>query len=170
MAENVTTKVELLRDIEMAWSALIGAVNRLTEAQSTRLRDEQGWSVKDHITHMTAWERSVVFLLQHKPRHEGLGVPEEVFLQRDDDVTNAAIQTRHKAQPLSDAVSELRDVHARLLNLIQPLTDEDLHKPYSHFLPNEQRDDDPAVIETIYGNTSEHFNEHLEWIQALATR
>lgn len=166
--QREVTKAELLKAIEQSWSELIGALNRLTEAQATGIRDEEGWVVKDHVTHMAAWERSVVFLLQGKPRHEGLGVDEALYLEDDDDKTNAAISAQHKNLPLADALAHLRDVHGQLINLLQPLSDADLLKPYSRYLPNEPREgNDPPVFGLIYGNTAGHFNEHLGWIKTL---
>ena len=69
---------DLLRRMEEAWSSLDGALSQLSEEQLQR-RDDTGWSVKDHLSHMAAWERSVAFLLQGRPRHEGLGVDEETW-------------------------------------------------------------------------------------------
>lgn len=62
--ERVTTKAELLRAVEHTWAALHAALDRLSARQMTTLSDAHGWTVKDHIIHMTAWERSVVFFVE----------------------------------------------------------------------------------------------------------
>jgi len=169
MAERrVTTKAELLAENERAWVALNAALDRLTEAHMTTITDAQGWTVKDHIIHLTAWERSVVFFLQGKPRHAGLGVDEALYLKGTDDEINAVIFQQRKDRPLSDAFAQFRDVHQQLLTLLQPLTDADLQKPYRHYLPNEPGDGDgPSASNVIYGNSADHFTEHLAWIEAL---
>jgi hypothetical protein len=165
---GATKKSELLEDIEDSWVELNGALDRLTEAQKTTIRDPQGWGVKDHLTHMTAWERSMVFFLQGKPRHEGLGVEEGLYLQRDYDEINAAIYEAGKDLTLNEAAAQFREAHAHLMSLVGPMTDEDLQKPYSHYLPDEIRDgDEPAALDMIYGNTADHFKEHLGWIREL---
>ena len=165
---QVTTKAELLADIERAWLALNAALDRLTETQMTRVTDAQGWTVKDHIIHLTHWERSVVFFLQGKPRHAGLGVDEAIYLKSADDEINAVIYQQRKDLPLSDALAQFRDAHQQLLTLLQPLTDADLQKPYRHYLPDEPGDGDgPPAISVIYGNSAHHFAEHLVWIEAL---
>src|SRR5690349_16449116 len=108
MAERkMTTKAELLSDIERAWTALDAALKRLTESQMTTLKDEQGWTIKDHIIHLAAWERSVVYFLQGKPRHEGLGVDQAIYQKGDDDAINAVIQKQRSNTPLSEALAEL---------------------------------------------------------------
>jgi len=50
-------KSELLAEIERDWAALQEGLSRLTPEQLTEIRDRQGWSAKDHLTHLAAWER-----------------------------------------------------------------------------------------------------------------
>ena len=168
---QVTTKAELLADIERAWVALNATLARLTEAQMTTFTDPQGWTVKDHVIHMTAWERSVVFFLQGKPRHAGLDVDEALYLKGSDDEINAAIFQQRKDLPLREAFAQFRDVHRQMLNLLQPLTDADLHKPYRQYLPDEPGEGEgPLAINVIGSNSAEHFTEHLAWMEALVGR
>jgi len=168
---QATKKAELLDDIKGSWAELNGALDRLTEDQKTTIRDAQGWAVKDHLIHMAAWERSMVFFLKGKPRHEGLGVDEQVYLRHDDDEINAAVYEGSKDLTLDEAVAQFRDVHEQLMRLVEPLTDADLQKPYSHYLPDEPREgDEPTALDMICGNTADHFREHLGWINELVKR
>lgn len=168
---QVTAKAELLADIERAWVALNATLDQLTEVQMTTITDPQGWTVKDHIIHMAAWERSVVFFLQGQPRHAGLGVDEALYLNGSDDEINAAIFRQRKDLPLSAALTQFRDVHQQLLNLLQSLTDTDLRKPYRQYLPDEPGEGDgPLAINVIGSNSAEHFTEHLAWMEALVGR
>jgi len=165
---RVTTKAELLADIQRSWDALNVTLERLTESQMTLLQDEQGWTVKDHLIHLMRWERSVVFFLQNQPRHAGLGVDEALYLNGSVDEINAVIFQQCKDLPLQDALAQFRDVHQQLLKLLQPLTDVDLQKPYRHYLPDEPGDDEgPPALNVIYGNSAHHFAEHQSWIEAL---
>jgi hypothetical protein len=164
---RVTTKAELLADIEQSWAALNAALDRLNEAQLTTIRDAQGWTVKDHLSHLAAWERSVAYFLQGRPRHEGLGIDEKLYLTGSDDAINAAIQAQRQVQPLAETLAELRAGHAQLMALLHPLTDADLPKPYRHYLPDEPGAGDWPAINVIYGNTAHHFGEHLGWVQVL---
>ena len=167
---RVATKAELLSDIEHAWAALDAALGRLTETQMTTIRDAQGWAAKDHLIHLAHWERSVVFFLQGKPRHAGLDVEEALYLRGGDDEINAAIFQRRKDDPLGEALAQFRDIHQQLLQLLQPLTDADLQRPYRHYLPDEPGEGDgPSAINVIYGNSAQHFTEHLAWIEALVS-
>jgi hypothetical protein len=169
---RVTTKAHLIEDINRSWLALNDALDNLSEDQLTNIHDAEGWSAKDHITHMAAWERSVVYFLQGKPRHEGLGVGEELYLNDSEDDINAAVREQKKDLSLAEARAELNGVHRQLLDLLAPMTDIDLRKSHHEYLPDEPGDDDgrPA-FDVIYGNSASHFTQHLAWIKTLvATR
>ena len=80
---------------------------------------EQGWTVKDHLTHMAAWERSTAFLLRRQPRHEGLGVPEEVYLHAGVHKINAAIREQTADRSLDEAFAGVDDdSRAKCLGLL----------------------------------------------------
>lgn len=95
--------------------ALEAALDRLGPEQLAGSADAQGWTVKDHLTHLAAWERSMTYLLRGRPRHEGLGVPEETYQRGDVDATNAAIYARAKDRAPDDALADFRDAHRELL-------------------------------------------------------
>lgn len=168
MPEHPITKSELLSDMERDWTALNTALDHLTETQITSPTDAQGWTVKDHLMHLVAWEQSVVDLLQGRPRHVALGVDEALYLAGDEDAINAAIQLRQVAVPLIEALARLHQTHQQLLAALQPLSDADLHLSYRHYLPDEPADGDgPPAIDVIANNSARHFAEHLPWIEAL---
>lgn len=164
------TKTELMDQIDRGWVALEEGLRRLTPEQLTNVRDPEGWSAKDHLTHLAAWERSVVYFLEGKPRHEGLGVDRTTY-ETGEEKINAVVQQQTGSMSLDDALAALRDVHTRLLVLLEPLSDEDLRKPYRAFLPDEPGEGDgPPAVQVIYGNTADHFREHLGWITELVER
>jgi hypothetical protein len=166
---RVTTKAELLAEIQQAWTTLNAALDHLTETQMTVPQDAQGWTVKDHLIHLTFWERSAVFFLQGQPRHQGLGVEEALYLKGNDDEINASIYQQHRDLPLSETLAQFHSTHRQLLELLQPLTDMDLQKSYRDYLPEEPGEGEgPPALNVIYGNSAHHFAEHLPWITALS--
>jgi hypothetical protein len=168
---QVSTKTELVADIEQGWTRLNAALDRLTPAQLTTIKDAQGWTVKDHIIHLTHWERSVVFFLQRQPRYRGLGVPETLYWDGSDDDINVVIHEQTSTLPPGEALSQFYETHRQLLKLLEPLTDLDLQKTYREYLPDEPSDGDgPPALDVIYGNTAHHFAEHLGWIEALVSQ
>lgn len=171
MSEQTKTKAELMSEIKHYLSELDRILGQSSEKQLTMLRDAQGWSVKDHIIHLTAWERSILFMFQGKPRHEGIGVDAAVYYAGDDDKTNAVVQEKTKDMSLSEALAQFRDVHQKLMQRLAPLSDQDLHRHLRDLLPNEPgQGEGPVVIDIVDGNTANHFREHLGWIQALVAQ
>jgi hypothetical protein len=167
-AHPVTTKAELLVDIAHTWGALNAALERLSAEQMTTIHDAQGWTVKDHLIHLAAWERSTVFFLHGQRRHLGLGVGESVYESGSDDIINAAIYQQSKDLPLSETLDQFRETHQELLASLQPLTDDDLSQRYRHYLPDEPGEGaEPTAMQVIYGNSAGHFSDHLAWIEAL---
>jgi hypothetical protein len=164
----------LLRRIEAGRAELDAAIAALDERQLTEIRDAQGWAVKDHLAHLAAWERSIVFLLQGRPRHEGLGVDEAAFRASDSegfDRVNAIIQRQAAGQTLAETLTGFRAVHRELLATLDGLTDADLLRTYSSFAPDEPGEETGApIIGWIVGNSYEHYEEHLGWIRALLQR
>jgi hypothetical protein len=166
-------KAELLGEIDRAWTELNEALDRLTPEQMTEIRDPEGWAVKDHLVHMAAWERSVAVFLQGRPRHEGLGISEDLYIDEtgEEDDVNAAIQEAGKDLSASEALADLRAGHAQMLSLINAMSDDDLNKANSDFQPDAsgERDERP-VVGMIYSNTANHFREHQGWIESLVSR
>ena len=168
MAEaDETMKADLVEEIGSAWMELGSYLAGLSEAQVTSIVDGEGWTVKDHITHITAWEESVISFLQGRPRSEGLGVDKELYSRGSFDDINAAIREQRKGLSLEEATGRMHATHLRLLAVLDHLSDEDLVQPLRHFLPASSAEDHRRAIDLIRDNTSGHHMEHLSWIQTL---
>lgn len=162
-------KEALLTGIRQSRTALEATLDRLGPEQLAGPADAQGWSVKDHLAHLAAWERSMAYLLRGRPRHEGLGVPEETYLRAGVDEVNAAIHARTRDRSPDEALADFRDAHRELLAALEPLSYDDLLRPYSHYLPDEPGEETgEPVLTRLLGNTTEHYAEHLGWIEDLA--
>ena len=162
------TKDELERRLAASWSRLERRLDGIDALRLTGPTDLAGWTPKDHLAHLAAWERSMVYLLQGKPRHEGLGVEEALYLDGDDDAINAVIHSASKDLPLVDVQPVLRSTHQELRVLVASLSDKDLQRTYAHFLPGEPgRDDGRPIIERISANSDAHFTEHLGYMEVI---
>jgi len=64
-------------------------------------------------------------------------------------------------------MNEFQTVHNQMLQTLGRLADEDLFKPYSHYLPEGSEGRQDPVINWIVGNTYEHFDEHHGYIRTL---
>lgn len=168
MVQPISIKTKLLSDIEDAWVELNSFFDTLDERHMSMLQDPEGWSVKDHMIHLVAWERSILYLLQGLPQYIGLGVSESVFLDQSEDEINAIIQKLHSDVAAADARKRLREVHQEVIALLNSFNDSDLLQADS----SDQSSDtvstvEHSILDLIYGNTCEHFHQHLAWIKIL---
>lgn len=162
------TKADLERCLDDAWNRLWQRIDTFDPGQLDGPADPAGWTAKDHLGHLATWERSMTFLLRGRPRHEGLGVAEELYLTGDDDAINAAIQARTKDRSLEDVLVDLRATHQRLRSQVAAMTDEELQRPYAYFLPDEPgKDSGEPILSRISGNGDRHFAEHLGYIEII---
>ncbi len=163
------TQAEILENIAQGRAEFEALIEKLSDAQLTT-PGKDGWRIQDHLTHIAAWEQGTAALLRQQPRYRamGAGVEEAARAAKDFDAPNAMIYKLHKDKSLREAKDYFAHTHQDLLNAINALTDADLLKPYSHYQPDEPRDDDATpVLRWIGGNTYGHYEEHSEWINAM---
>jgi hypothetical protein len=168
--------------IDEAWAELQGFLSSITPTQESR-KDANGWAVKDHVTHIAAWEASVAILFQGGRRHDALGVDEAFYLatglghllgpQRPTekdisfDEINEVIKTRHQDLTLSEALTMMHDAHNGLMVDARSLTEANLHTTVSEFFPQAPQGDDRTMATFIFDNTADHYLEHLQWMKDL---
>lgn len=167
-------KAALLREIDEAWRELNGYLDSLTPEQMTEIRDPVGWALKDHLTHLAAWERAGAAFLQGKPRNEGLGVDKQTYLSGysgDFDPINAVVQQQWKDLSIDEVRADFEAAHQELLHQIDALSDEDLLRALGTFAPSVSgRYDDRPISDLLYGDTVDHFREHQAWMENLVSK
>lgn len=141
------------------WIATLGAAKL-----SARGKDD--WAIKDHLAHLATWEHGISALLRGEPRYTAMGLVMDNMAPNDFDAMNSQIYALHKDKPVEDVLNFFHSAHVGLQNELAKLSDADLQKPYSHFAPNEKRDDSGnPIIRWIVGDTYAHFDEHIGWIR-----
>jgi hypothetical protein len=155
-------KTDLMACIQREWSALMRAIEGLAPEQMSAPRSG-GWSVKDHLAHLAAWEQ---FLVQHhiqgQPPHQVMEMDAETFKRLDETGLNAMIRKGNRFRPVADVLAHLRWSHAQVLQTLEAMSFDDLTQPrYS---------DDPEkrpLIGWVIGNTYEHYAEHRQNIERM---
>lgn len=164
------TAVDAVQDqIETAWRSLWETVDTLSDEQLSGPADAAGWRAQDHLAHLGAWERGVIFMLNGHPFHAGLGVDEETWTSGDIDAINAVIFGLNRDRGLEDVRTGLRVTHTELVTTIGGLDPARLDESIA---PSDSGDPSspPTLRQKIAGNTWEHYPEHAEWILALVGR
>lgn len=164
-------KAALLDEIARAWAALERETDGATAEQLCR-PGRDGWSAKDHLAHLAAWERALAALLGDRPRHFALGVDASVYraamARGDADPINALVQRRERGRPLDEVRAELRRAHGDVLAALAPLSEADLRRPYADYAPRETGAHVRQPLhEWIRRASAAHFAAHRTWIAAL---
>ena len=155
-------KGELMRRIDREWSRLEQAIIPLGDAQ-LEILDEGGWSVKDNLAHLTAWEQFMrLYYLGDFPAHEAMQVDRETYESLDEDGQNEVIRKRNQDRLASDVIADFRRSHQQVLADLESRSFNDLMKPF-----NDDGSDLRPVIVWVIGNTYEHYREHRLNIEKL---
>ena len=153
-------KTELMTLIENEWTALHQIIDKLTPKQMTT-PDVGGWSPKDNLAHLSAWERFMLLrYLQGQTPHQALQIAEATLEDLEEDDINQILFERNRLRHVDDVLQELQETHAELLDTLEQMTFADLMQPISE---DQQRR--PLII-WVMGNTYQHYREHRETIEA----
>src|SRR5579884_4033841 len=131
MTATNPTVPELRRQIEASWESLQRLLAGLDESQLTAASGD-AWSIKDHLAHVAAWERSLAALLEGRSRDQALDLCDAEVAHDDIDALNAAIQRRAAERSPAEVLAESREAHQQVLRALDALSDQDLLRPYSH--------------------------------------
>ena len=165
-----TNRTELLAAIEQSWHALMDLAQALSPEQWSGPTDAAGWSAKDHLAHLAAWERSLLFLLEGKPAWDGVGISQEDYFSRDIDGVNEIIRQHTIATPPDAVLRQFREQHAALVARIGETTEDRLALTYSVFVtghPGQPGKQEPTMIEALGEDTWQAYDEHRGYIERI---
>jgi uncharacterized protein (TIGR03083 family) len=156
------TRDEILKALRASRAQVEAALTGLTDAQLIEPGVLGEWSVKDILSHLTAWEAEAVTVLAkvQRGRKPGKipGEPAEV------DALNAKWYKENRTRPLDRVLADFRGARAQMLRQVESFTDQDLTEPKPWFGKR-------ALVELIESETFEHEAEHLphllEWRRKL---
>jgi hypothetical protein len=163
MAEKLPQNTsDLLSQIESEWLALMKVVDKLSPTQMIT-PDSGGWSPKDNLAHLSAWMNFMRdCYLDKKPAHEALGMDAATYAGLDETGENAVLFERNRGRTASDVLEELKRTYAEVMETLRKIPFADLMKPLRDKNPEKR-----LVLQSVLGNTSEHFAEHRLTIEKV---
>lgn len=162
-------KDELVRYIAEGYEEVNALIGSLTGDELNRPGGE-GWSIKDHLAHLAAWEAGIVALLNRQPRWDAMGLSEEIVENNDETSMNDLVHERVTRLSADEVRAWFADVHTAMLDTLSRLTTEDVLRPYADYeVGTRGRANQQMVASSIIGNTYGHYAEHLEWMRQLLT-
>jgi hypothetical protein len=154
-------KSELLARIRPARSALEEVVITLDDDALNRA-DGADWRVRDHLSHLAAWERMLIAHLTDGADHAVAKMRPEEYADATLQQVNNRLHELHRGDTTDAVHAEFAAAHAALTRFVGGLSDAHLARPYWA--------DDPArrpVIEKLSSDTYRHYLEHRRWIGEL---
>ncbi len=158
------TKAEIVVRMEAARRALLATLGAQELAALVAPGPDGGWSVKDHIAHIAAWERYLAAMLTGDDRWTEMGLT-GAPTQVEEWQINKAIYEHNVDLSLAQVYARWDAAHRTVLDALAGLTDADLLLPFAHYVPDATGDGatDP-IYGWINGNTWGHYEEHAGWI------
>jgi hypothetical protein len=152
-------KAELLSEMQNGYDNFETLLSSLSEDQMTTPGVNGAWSVKDHLAHLSAWQRYVLDTMQATQQGIKLSHP---WKNMSEDEINEQIYQVNKERSLADVRSESRSMYQLLRDRVSRMTTEELNQ----LSPSSRR----SPWEHIAGNVHEHYQEHSEIIQRWLAR
>ena len=143
------TKQQVIENLEQRWSAFRKSFEGLSREKMTCPAPNDGWSVKDILVHVRAWEEEC---LKYLPLIiEGKRLPRYKDMYGGINAFNAMTHKTNKDLPLDAVLKNLDDTHERLLNFLNAV-------------PEEYFSSQTRFRRRLAADTCNHYPEHTETI------
>jgi len=151
---------EILAALKDSRAQMEAALAGLSETQLVEPGVMGDWSIKDLLSHLTAWEAEAVTRLAKMKAGKKISrlVPEDSTI----DSLNAKWYQENKDRPVDRVLADFRGVREQMIRQVEGLTDKQLAQP----LPWSETN---SFTNLIAWNTYEHEPEHAAQIQKWRT-
>jgi len=164
---HVPTREQLLVAMTVGRMKVHAFVANVGEDALMHRVDSSGWSGRDHLAHLNAWEGALISWLTNGTRAEGLGIDEAIWETRNIDHINEAARSATLSMSIVAILAQLDRNRARLRDLVIAMSDSDLMAPYFHFPSNDPTHLDPPVASRVLRVVGSHVDDHLGYIDRL---
>jgi hypothetical protein len=169
--EQWMSKAELIQQVNQAYAEMSTILDALLEDQMIEPGVMNGYSIKDLLAHLAAWELLCVNWIRTSLQGEqpvrwapGFEVQEDDPLESLNRL-NEQIYKDNRDTTLRETLADFRIAHEKCLGAIQLLSDDELNDSQ---LFNWLRGH--PLWQIIAANSYEHYREHLEQIETWFDR
>jgi len=152
----------LLDKLHFEWSRLEEALAQLTPEQMQQPSVDQAWSVKDILAHLTAWDERGMTWITAAVQGESPAIPAPGLTWDDAPSLNELTYQTYCETPLDVVMATWRQMHERLVNQIEALSEADLRKRVKG-----QPKGGPGQVSTLIRWRYRHLREHRQPIAAF---
>jgi hypothetical protein len=162
--ELATDKSTMLEQVRNGWWRLQNVLDQLTQNEMNDVHVEDRWTVKDVIAHLAFWESNLLGWLNEAAQGQRPSRPDSGLTDPVIDEMNAANYRAHVHRPIHDVLKDAAETHEALMEALLHLPEDPNDRSYRVWENEEQ----PWSV--IAGNTYEHYEEHIEPIEAYVNR
>jgi uncharacterized damage-inducible protein DinB len=165
----VRTKQELIDHTCAVWDDFVTYVDGLTAEQWTEPRDEAGWSVKDHVSHVTQWDRAVIRRLRDNvPMEETLEISAGAWADESLDPMNEEVRRLAAADAVDRVCADRDATWIEVVSLLEDLSEEQLARSAADAgLAVGTGPLAGSVLTVLASYWGDHYREHLQVIKAI---
>lgn len=165
--EEVPTAAEdVLEQVHAARAEIEAIIDHLSQGQMTEATDDGGWTIKDHLAHISEWQRRGLAAIEGRPPWEAFGIDREKYEQLDIDGINAVLYERNKDRSLEEVITEFRKTQEKVVLTLEQMNEDDLQRS----IPQEHSARYRTIGELALGTFAGHDSEHVEDIRLLANQ
>lgn len=164
-------KAALEARIDASRAALDGIFDAHDEARLTGATDAAGWSARDHLHHIAAWEEFQIARQGGGNPYGIFGLPDKAtydeLVAREPDfrAINEHIRQHGKGLSLAEVRDYARRARTQAKGMLATFKDEDLLRQSNPADPAS-----PTFMAIVGGNSYEHDDEHRGYIEAIVGR
>jgi hypothetical protein len=155
-------RAELIERIQQAKSELDDTVERIPGDRMAEPGREGVWSPKDQLSHLAAWHEIVLQRIEGKPEEAFLDIPPDRYESMDIDAVNDFLQRRDERRTAEEAREAYERSFQEVVKALESVDEDGLYRDYRPEVRHR------LLIDTIIGNTYEHYEEHLPMLRAFA--
>jgi hypothetical protein len=149
-------KNKLLADIQTEHDRLLSLLAPLNETQLCSATFDGGWSIKDILAHIAAWERICTGWIESFLR----GKTPQTWSEENGDIVNERIFQENQHRSLHGVQEDSPRAYQALLKQVQAFPEEDLNKPHSlSWLAGH------SFVDLIAANSYNHYQDHIQQIR-----
>ncbi len=153
-------KAALLGRIQDTFEVVLQKLNQSDDLALLVTVGSGGWTVKDALAHIAAWERILFdFHIAGKPFDLVTGLRSAEYRVTSFDEVNAHLYNRFKDLSPADVRQLVLDTHHELMAVLEAFPEEDLYQPHPELSTGEAAQ--LTWFDYIAANTYEHYEEHL---------
>ena len=157
------TRDELLRDLAAGHAELLRAIAGFSESTAAEVGVATGWSAKDLLAHVTAWEAELLKAMAQgragkRPAYADVTPAIEAAL-------NEKWRKEFKKKPLDKVLDDLGAVHLQMLRQVGKLGETDMSDPGRFAWTGGLQ-----LAAVIADGVSDHKREHAAQIRAWRSR